>query len=308
MAQQLLPAARRPCGRVHARPPPPPRPARRSHAQPGGAAAAVHRGGVAPRRGAQHGPRVQVGGRGWGTGRWDGEASVSRLAAPCGALHAFSMGHVYRRGAGVGAAGVAAHVVGCTPPMPPRHAPPPRRRPRLPPHLHPRRPGPAPSLPPGGPPAPARSRCIDPADRRRIERLEIFDEFEEWHLMQAGGRCRAVERRAVPGSAAPLLCGAQMDQSELPRAWRAALLSAQAACCTPAAHPAPAATLLHRGGSQGRDRPAGPLRPAAVLGPRRHPAAVGRPRQRRRRRAGRRAPTCAAILWLSVGAALFECV
>ncbi|KAL4448570.1 hypothetical protein ABPG75_005789 [Micractinium tetrahymenae] len=28
------------------------------------------------------------------------------------------------------------------------------------------------------------SRCIDPADRRRIERLEIFDEFEEWHLIQ----------------------------------------------------------------------------------------------------------------------------
>lgn len=30
-----------------------------------------------------------------------------------------------------------------------------------------------------------RSQCIDPADRRRIERLEIFDEFEEWHLIQA---------------------------------------------------------------------------------------------------------------------------
>lgn len=28
------------------------------------------------------------------------------------------------------------------------------------------------------------SQCIDPADRRRIERLEIFDEFEEWHLIQ----------------------------------------------------------------------------------------------------------------------------
>ncbi|KAJ7514172.1 hypothetical protein O6H91_23G031400 [Diphasiastrum complanatum] len=25
---------------------------------------------------------------------------------------------------------------------------------------------------------------IDPIDRRRIERLEIFDEFEEWHMMQ----------------------------------------------------------------------------------------------------------------------------
>ncbi|KAI3426176.1 hypothetical protein D9Q98_008553 [Chlorella vulgaris] len=28
------------------------------------------------------------------------------------------------------------------------------------------------------------SDCIDPADRRRIERLEMFDEFEEWHLIQ----------------------------------------------------------------------------------------------------------------------------
>eukprot|EP00271_Cylindrocystis_brebissonii_P015015 TRINITY_DN36891_c0_g1_i1.p1 TRINITY_DN36891_c0_g1~~TRINITY_DN36891_c0_g1_i1.p1 ORF type:complete len:366 (-),score=61.06 TRINITY_DN36891_c0_g1_i1:460-1557(-) len=27
-------------------------------------------------------------------------------------------------------------------------------------------------------------RCLDPADRRRIERLEMFDEFEEWHIMQ----------------------------------------------------------------------------------------------------------------------------
>lgn len=26
--------------------------------------------------------------------------------------------------------------------------------------------------------------CLDPADRRRIERLEIFDEFEEWDLIQ----------------------------------------------------------------------------------------------------------------------------
>lgn len=31
-----------------------------------------------------------------------------------------------------------------------------------------------------------RRQCIDPADRRRIERLEIFDEFEEWHLIQVG--------------------------------------------------------------------------------------------------------------------------
>jgi tRNA wybutosine-synthesizing protein 4 len=29
-----------------------------------------------------------------------------------------------------------------------------------------------------------RRDCIDPADRRRIERLEIFDEFEEWNLFQ----------------------------------------------------------------------------------------------------------------------------
>ncbi|KAL4857786.1 Leucine carboxyl methyltransferase 1 [Chlorella vulgaris] len=28
------------------------------------------------------------------------------------------------------------------------------------------------------------SDCTDPADRRRIERLEMFDEFEEWHLIQ----------------------------------------------------------------------------------------------------------------------------
>ena len=26
--------------------------------------------------------------------------------------------------------------------------------------------------------------CIDQKDRARIERLEIFDEFEEWNLMQ----------------------------------------------------------------------------------------------------------------------------
>lgn len=29
-----------------------------------------------------------------------------------------------------------------------------------------------------------RRRCIDPVDRRRVERLEIFDEFEEWDLIQ----------------------------------------------------------------------------------------------------------------------------
>ncbi|PSC73349.1 tRNA wybutosine-synthesizing 4 [Micractinium conductrix] len=28
------------------------------------------------------------------------------------------------------------------------------------------------------------SHCIDPVHRRRIEQLEIFDEFEEWHLIQ----------------------------------------------------------------------------------------------------------------------------
>ncbi|XP_002979526.2 leucine carboxyl methyltransferase 1 homolog [Selaginella moellendorffii] len=28
------------------------------------------------------------------------------------------------------------------------------------------------------------NRHIDPVERRRIERLEIFDEFEEWHIMQ----------------------------------------------------------------------------------------------------------------------------
>lgn len=38
------------------------------------------------------------------------------------------------------------------------------------------------------PPHPCRSQCIDPADRRRIERLEIFDEFEEWHLIQVSMR------------------------------------------------------------------------------------------------------------------------
>jgi len=26
---------------------------------------------------------------------------------------------------------------------------------------------------------------LDVADRQRIERLEIFDEFEEWHMIQA---------------------------------------------------------------------------------------------------------------------------
>ena len=30
---------------------------------------------------------------------------------------------------------------------------------------------------------------IDPADRRRIERLEIFDEFEEWDLIQVWAIC-----------------------------------------------------------------------------------------------------------------------
>ena len=29
------------------------------------------------------------------------------------------------------------------------------------------------------------NRCLDPGDRRRIARLEIFDEFEEWNLMQS---------------------------------------------------------------------------------------------------------------------------
>lgn len=28
------------------------------------------------------------------------------------------------------------------------------------------------------------NRCLDPVDIKRIERLEIFDEFEEWHIMQ----------------------------------------------------------------------------------------------------------------------------
>ena len=31
-----------------------------------------------------------------------------------------------------------------------------------------------------------RRHCIDPQERRRIERLELFDEFEEWHLIQVG--------------------------------------------------------------------------------------------------------------------------
>ncbi|KAJ0051885.1 hypothetical protein Pint_00095 [Pistacia integerrima] len=29
------------------------------------------------------------------------------------------------------------------------------------------------------------SNFIDAQERRRIERLELFDEFEEWHMMQA---------------------------------------------------------------------------------------------------------------------------
>ena len=33
--------------------------------------------------------------------------------------------------------------------------------------------------------------CLDPGDRRRIERLEIFDEFEEWDLIQ-GHYCIAL--------------------------------------------------------------------------------------------------------------------
>ena len=44
-------------------------------------------------------------------------------------------------------------------------------------------------------PAPPRSCCIDPADRRRIERLEIFDEFEEWRLIQARADRAARGRR-----------------------------------------------------------------------------------------------------------------
>ena len=32
---------------------------------------------------------------------------------------------------------------------------------------------------------------LDPADRRRIEALELFDEFEEWHLIM-GHYCVAV--------------------------------------------------------------------------------------------------------------------
>jgi len=28
---------------------------------------------------------------------------------------------------------------------------------------------------------------LDPVDRARVERLEMFDEFEEWHMIQVHG-------------------------------------------------------------------------------------------------------------------------
>ena len=33
-------------------------------------------------------------------------------------------------------------------------------------------------------------RMLNKAELRRIERIEIFDEFEEWHMIQVNSRCR----------------------------------------------------------------------------------------------------------------------
>ena len=41
-------------------------------------------------------------------------------------------------------------------------------------------------------------RFLDKAELRRIERLEIFDEFEEWHMIQV--RCRAPSSRGLHAS------------------------------------------------------------------------------------------------------------
>lgn len=124
------------------------------------------------------------------------------------------------------------------------------------------------------------SRCIDPADRRRIERLEIFDEFEEWHLIQVfhkwririfGTRCRA----------APAL-----------------LISTH---CHNPTHPCPtplsprAATLLHRAGDKGQHCPAAALWPSAVCSDGGGSGAVCGPWWWC---AGRRPAARAAICWL----------
>lgn len=53
--------------------------------------------------------------------------------------------------------------------------------------------------------------CLEPRDRRRIERLELFDEFEEWDLIQvgaqwAGGRVRQGAAWVGPGLPAGVMC------------------------------------------------------------------------------------------------------
>ena len=52
-------------------------------------------------------------------------------------------------------------------------------------------------------------RCIDRVDRQRIEKLELFDEFEEWHLIQ-GHYCLVLALKSASPSATT---GASADDS-----------------------------------------------------------------------------------------------
>jgi hypothetical protein len=125
------------------------------------------------------------------------------------------------------------------------------------------------------------SHCIDPVDRRRIERLEIFDEFEEWHLIQARLSCKHLAEKGTVGAlpSCILACSIRMPRSQ----------------------PAPpaAATLLHRHRRQGRQRPAAALWPAAL------PAAFS---AGRRRGGGSAAPRGAAASLCHVTGQRFDCM
>ena len=143
----------------------------RSHADAGGAPAALHRLWLAPGGGPHNGSRVQVRAGGAGgakaAGVWCMGAGMRGEAAPAASAPA---GPTHPP-----LATVEVPFSRCLEALPPSARTSPAWRPL------------APCCPPPSHcrPAPSCSRCIDPQDKRRIERLEIFDEFEEWHLIQA---------------------------------------------------------------------------------------------------------------------------